>query len=597
MVQYEIDMMNGKEIKVQNPRDLQMAKNLIFLSTLYPDSKIICWGATYHFANQIQLHRATSLTRTFAHRLDSLEKTHEPTDFDKLLEGAVPMGQVLKNHFGDKVYSLAFSSFEGSFGMLGFPPKSLKPIEPPAKSIERYLVDKNLDFAFVDYSNNRNANYFYCSALGNLPLEAAWPKIVDGLFFIKHSYPPSIPVASDTTNSVPIKVTNPTVQRKPIKASVKRVTDKSTKEGVAYATVSLMNTSKGVACNSVGEFVFHWKSSSADKLIISSIGYFSDTVSVLEFKRSNNFELVPRQYELEALEIRTKALSAKEILKKAEKNISSNYYQLPHQQEFFFRVKDYDNDSVMFNEEASVMVYNQDGYTPSSTIQKKLKGEILQFRNTTKNQEKDLWSGVGSLWLMLTHDVVLDKDNVLHRPGYYDLSVIGKTVLENRLVYEISFDCKRPGAFTTGFGYPGPLSAKGRIFVDVANFAVLKFEILIYRKPYSSRKYPHLRYDPYGHQLIQTYKQHDGKYFLNYSKQVSFYKILNSKTTKHFNYAHIKEMLSTEITLGEKDISKKLSLSSIKNKIPTEEPAFWQNHNIVVEDKVAEIYKLLSGEF
>jgi len=40
-----------------------------------------------------------------------------------------------------------------------------------------------------------------------------------------------------------------------------------------------------------------------------------------------------------------------------------------------------------------------------------------------------------------------------------------------------------------------------------------------------------------------------------------------------------------------------LSLSSIKNKIPTEEPEFWQNHNIVVEDKVAEIYKLLSGEF
>lgn len=597
MVQYEIEMMNGKEIKVQNPRDLQMAKNLIFLSTLYPNSKIICWGATYHFANQIHLHRVTSLTKTFAHRLDSLEKNHEPTDFDKLLEGAVPMGQVLKNHFGDNVYSLAFSSFEGSFGMLGFPPKSLKPIEPPVGSIESHLANSKYDFSFVDYSKNISNGYFYSSALGNLPIEAAWPKIVDGLFFIKSSYPPSILAIAGSDVSPTAKKIEPVISKKKLPTSIKRVTDKSTKEGVAYATVSLMNTSKGVACNSVGEFVFHWKSSPADKLLISSIGYFSDTVSVLEFKRSNNFELVPRQYELEALEIRAKALSAKEILKKAEKNISSNYYQLPHQQEFFFRVKDYDNDSVMFNEEASVMVYNQDGYTPSSTIQKKLKGEILQFRNTTKNQEKDLWSGVGSLWLMLTHDVVLDKDNVLHRPGYYDLSVIGKTVLENRLVYEISFDCKRPGAFTTGFGYPGPLSAKGRIFVDVANFAVLKFEILIYRKPYSSRKYPHLRYDPYGHQLIQTYKQHNGKYFLNYSKQVSFYKILNSKTTKHFNYAHIKEMLSTEITLGEKDISKKLSLSSIKNKIPTEEPEFWQNHNIVVEDKVAEIYKLLSGEF
>jgi erythromycin esterase-like protein len=593
MVQYEIDIMNNKEIKVQNPRDLQMAKNIIFLSTLYPNSKIICWGATYHFTNQIQLHRSTSLTKTFAHRLDSLEKSNEPTDFDKLLEGAVPMGQVLKNHFGDNVYSLAFSSFEGNFGMLGFPPKSLKPIEPPAKSIEKYLVDKNFDFAFVDYSNSRNADYFYSSALGNLPIEADWPKIVDGLFFIKSSYPPSLPVASDATDSPTIKITNPTVLRKPTQASVKRVIDKTTKEGVAYATVSLMNTSKGVACNSVGEFAFNWKSSPTDKLVISSIGYVSDTLSVLEFKKNKEFQLTPKAYELDAVEIRAKALSAKEILKKAEKNISSNYYQLPHQQEFFFRVKEYDNDSVMFNEEASTMVYNQHGYQPSANITKQLKGEILQFRNTTRNQEKDLWSGVGSLWLILTHDVVLDKDNVLHRPAYYNLSIVGKTVLENRLVYEIAFDCKRPGAFTTGFGYPGPLSAKGKIFVDVANFAVLKFEILIYRKPYTSRRNRDLTYNPYGHQLVQTYKQYKGKYFLNYSRQVSFYKIFNSKTAKHFNYAHIKELLSTEIALGEKDISKKLSLSSIKNKMPAEDPVFWENHNLVVEDKVAEIYKLL----
>jgi erythromycin esterase-like protein len=593
MVQYEMDVMNDKEIKVQNPRDLQMSKNLIFLSTLYPNSKIICWGATYHFANQIQLHRGTDLTKTFAHRLDSLEKSHEPTDFGKLLAGAVPMGQLVKNHFGDNVYSLAFSSFEGNFGMLGFTPKPLKPIEPPANSIEKYLVDKNFDFAFVDYTKNRNAEYFYSSVLGNLPIEAAWPKIVDGLFFIKNSYPPSLPsiIGADVFPTIkPIDLLN---KQKRLPTSIKRVIDKNTKVGVAYASVSLLGTSKGVACNSVGEFAFNWKSSPADKLIISSIGYVSDTLSILEFRKNKEFQLTPKAYELEALEVRAKTLSAKEILKKAEKNILSNYYQLPHQQEFFFRVKEYHDDSVTFNEEAATIVFNQDGYKPSSNIHRKLKGEILQFRNTTQNQEKDLWSGVGSLWLIFTHDVVLNKDNVLHRPAYYDLSLTGKTILENRLVYEITFDCKRPGAFTTGFGYPGPLSAKGKIFVDVANFAVLKFEILIYRKPYSSRKYPHLRYDLYGHQLIQTYKQHNGRYFLNYSKQVSFYKLLNSKTAKHFNYAHIKELLSTEIALGEKDISKKVNLTNIKSAKLIEDSTFWENHNWVIEDKPREIYKLL----
>jgi len=594
MVRYEVDLINDKEIKVQNPRDLQMAKNLIFLSTLYPNDKIICWGATYHFTNQIQWHRSTSLTKTFAHRLDSLEKSNEATDFDKLLAGAQPMGQMLKNHFGDNLYSLAFSSFEGSFGMLGFSPKSIKPIEPPNGSIERFLVDKNFHFAFVDYSKKRNTEYFYSSALGNLPIEAAWPKIVDGLFFIKRSFPPSLPTVNDERVSHPAKVTDKSIKRKPVQAIVKRVIDKDSKEGIPYATVSLMNTSKGVACNSVGEFAFNWRSTSADKLVISSIGYVSDTLSVDEFKKNKEFQLLPKLYELDAIEVRAKALSAKEILKKAEKNISSNYCQLSHQQEFFFRVKEYENDAVTFNEEASTAVYNQNGYKSLTNITKQLKGEILQFRNTTRNQQKDLWSGVGSLWLILTHDVVLDKDNVLHRPSYYDLTLTGKTILEGRLVYEISFYCKRPGAFTTGFGYPGPLSAKGKIFVDVTNFAVLKFEILIYRKPYTSRRHRDLTYDPYGHQLVQTYKQYNGKYFLNYSKQISFYKLFNSKTNKYLNYAHIKELLSTEITFEDKDVSKKPNLAGIKSKIPVEDPNFWNNHNIVVEDKVAEIYKLLN---
>ena len=48
-VDFEIKTLQKQKTAVQNPRDLQMAKNLIFLSVLYQNEKIICWGASYHF--------------------------------------------------------------------------------------------------------------------------------------------------------------------------------------------------------------------------------------------------------------------------------------------------------------------------------------------------------------------------------------------------------------------------------------------------------------------------------------------------------------------------------------------------------------------
>jgi erythromycin esterase-like protein len=61
-VEYVADMIKGKEEVVQNPRDLQMAMNLIFLAELYPDKKIIGWGASYHFANEVNRYKNTELT-------------------------------------------------------------------------------------------------------------------------------------------------------------------------------------------------------------------------------------------------------------------------------------------------------------------------------------------------------------------------------------------------------------------------------------------------------------------------------------------------------------------------------------------------------
>jgi hypothetical protein len=520
-----------------------------------------------------------------------LQKSEEPTDLDKELDGAITMGKILKVRFGESLYSLAFSSYEGDFGMLGFPLTSLTTIAPPKGSIEEELSQRKNNLAFVNFSNVSKDVYFYSSALGNLPIYAPWSSIFDGLIFIKHCEPPKLNgfVLSNTDTKTTKPLQNTFKQNE--KSALRKIINAETKSGISYANVYVLNTAKGVATNDNGEFVFHYTNPKrTDKIIVSAIGYKTDTLTYKDFLVRKTISLQPSLTQLDEVIIRSKPLKAKDIIKLAEKKIADNYYQKENEQEFFYRIKQYKEDSVTFNEEAAVVVYNPIGYQSSNNATRKLKGNILQYRNTTNNNEnKNLWQGIGSLWLVYTHDLILDKDNVLHRSPYYDLELMGTTQFEGKKVYEIGFTCKRPGAYTTGFGYPSPISATGKIYIDVESYAVLKFEILIQRKPFKNKRQPYVVLDAYGHHIVQTYKQLDGKYFLNYTKQSYYSKWTNTKKNKTNNFIEIRELLSTQINPKPNQIPT-LSLMNIKSKTPNEDVTFWQNHNFKVEDNIKESY-------
>jgi erythromycin esterase-like protein len=589
MIRWQIDHLHERDVKVQNPRDRQMAFNLIYLSKLYPDKKIIAWGASYHFANQIELLENTPLVELFSKRMDSIQHTHETTNVVESLEGSLPMGRILKKQFGETLYSLAFSSYEGKFGMVGHEPMSLEKIPPPEGSIEVELVKNNLPMAIVNFNKTKNQK-FYSSALGNLPLFAPWQHIFDGLFFIKTSYPPSFVGNAHASTE---EETATKRQSDYANTGSARLINAVSKEGISYANISLKNTTKGVTTNAAGEFAFNVpEAKPGDLVILSSIGYETDTISVQELTSHKEFALMPKTYQLDEIEVRAKPLSAKEIIKMAERRIPENYFQGAHQQEFFYRVSEYKEDSLLSNEEAAVLVYDADGYRPSNHVSKSLKGQILQFRNTTHNSDRDLWAGVGSLWLMYTHDTVMEKDNMLHRSNYYNFTLLGIVVFENKRVYELAFECKRPGAYTTGFGYPAPASASGKIYIEVGTYAVLRVETLIYRQPHHAKKKPHIIKQPHGHQLIQTYKEVDGKYFLNYSRQVHFGKWTDTKEKWSYRGVSVREQLSTEVNLNPQ-IPLARSLMSIKAAPVKEDADFWNRHNMVIKDDVAELHKLI----
>ncbi|MEQ9168798.1 MAG: erythromycin esterase family protein, partial [Fulvivirga sp.] len=456
-IRFGIDAMNEKKIFVQNPRDEWMAKNLIFLSELYPDKKIIAWGASYHFANEVTNFKNTEITKSFIKEMHENENPRHPEkvelfNLDEALDRAIAMGKYLKKHFGDQLYSLAFSSYQGSYGMVLDASDHYPLVTPPDGSIEAEMASRGKENSIIDYvSEQSKSKWFYSSALGNLPIYAQWRTIFDGLYFMKSLEPASPRKFEDQQKSL-----SEIGQSKKGDNIYGRVLDANSKESIPYVNISLMGASKGVSSNSVGDFMFNFSNNGS--LIFSCIGYETDTVVLSQLKSKNNLNvyLKPKTYLLSEVVITDKPLIAKDIVKKARKAIDDNYLKEPLNQEVYYKVSEMKNDSIYFNEESSIMLYYENGFTTKS----KLYGNILQYRDTLKKPAKG-WHGVGSLWLMHAHDVIMDKGNVLFRTGAYNLEIKEILEFEGRKVYNIFFECKRPSAYTTGFGYPAPESASG----------------------------------------------------------------------------------------------------------------------------------------
>lgn len=80
-----------------NQRDLQMAKNLIWLSEeKYPDRKIIVWAANFHISRNLK----------------EIEVPDESVDYNSI----TPMGHHLYRRLADRTYTIGFTAYQGQAG-------------------------------------------------------------------------------------------------------------------------------------------------------------------------------------------------------------------------------------------------------------------------------------------------------------------------------------------------------------------------------------------------------------------------------------------------------------------------------------------------
>jgi hypothetical protein len=375
------------------------------------------------------------------------------------------------------------------------------------------------------------------------------------------------------------------------------VKDSKTDSIISNADLYLMNCNKSVVANSKGGFEFNIpRSSFNDKLIISALGYYSDTISVSQLEKTKNeflhiklnkevdAEIALNGFVVLSAKNKTKSISAKTILKKAKGNIEDNYFQEAFNQKFFFRARTKKDSLVTINEEASIQTYSPNGIKVSDDAVNNYYGEILQFGGDPNKIAKENWRGIGYFGVVIFRNILLSNRNVLYETSSFDLKKEGTLEYNGKKAYIISFTNLEPDVFSTGFGDPSPKSVTGFIYIDTISFAVLKFEQYVVLNPYRPNENDDIRIES-TFKITQTYKLVNGKYFINYCNE-KVEESYSSKTDRKLvsksntNYDLMSVDISTE---NVEIITRPIDRLKLDVKLK-EDPEYWKNNNFILED-------------
>jgi erythromycin esterase-like protein len=304
--------------KDSNPRDRQMADNLIFWTNRNPGEKVICWGAALHFADHPEL-------------LENEE-----------LKAYKPMGRWVREAFGgDKIYTLATISKGGNYA--AWFEKEPKPVPPTAPgSIEEQLGgDHQRDYRYLTERELQIMGKQTTSMFDYAPIAGNWSKVTNGILFFPE-YSPSQAVdqspagqgndpsgqanKNDKTRALPdsrimLKI------RKAGELSVSgKLSDLDDGQPIAAATIQLLPSKESAITDINGKFeLASDKEAFGEMLKVSSVGYKDTLIQV--GRGPLVIKLRKSVIDLEEIEIRPSDGNAIQIVRKAFQAIDRNLNQ------------------------------------------------------------------------------------------------------------------------------------------------------------------------------------------------------------------------------------------------------------------------------
>lgn len=445
-----------------NPRDKQMAENILFLMEQFKGRKIICWGANTHFANRVDLLNNQELQTYF------------------------PIGRILKPILKEKLCIIGATAGGGSYGSWTEEVRQLA--QPLPNTIEHALLSQNVDVALVDLKSASNQTTSF--AIEYTSLTGQWDQVFDLLLYVKTTGP-STPYTREDTQAVTQSNTNEvqtTTQNDPakenvgnkalehqsflkVKASVK---DVETGKAIAFATIQTTEGGPHTVANEEGIFSLNVPAAKDFDLVISHVGYQTQSISLSKLQRNAEVRLKAKPNQLQGVTITAKRTDPVQILKEAIERIPQNYIQTDFNANCYVRTQSTNVDTLVADEEYLIKLYAKKGYQKDDVYAGNVKQANIKKMPAYASGIFVPLTG-SSAWL---NNADLVKTNPLFNLGLlkkYQFTLDSVIYQEDEKIYVISFKAKQSTHRVTGLFYMKGYS--GTLYINHSDKAIIKASV------------------------------------------------------------------------------------------------------------------------
>ena len=475
-----------------NPRDAQMADNLLWYLRQHPAEKVICWGAQPHFANHVELLGNEEL------------RAYHP--MGQLVRAALPPGQT---------YILGTLAGGGTHGLPG---TAGEPVPAPAPgTLEASLLTLDSPYAFVSLKHDAPGRQLTTYALDYQPLAGPWSEVVDGFLFLKTVEPPHLlppdttarptpPVPADSAAiaaalaappPAPPGSLNPApgrggaTLRRPVAAAdvsglrpVRGVVLDAQRQPVPYASVEVVGQGRGTVADERGRFALALPGPTP--LLVRSLGYAPATVQSPRGEEELTVRLHPASYTLAEARVTAAAPPSPEIiLKQIIKNIPANYEQQDYATEVYAYRRLSNYDTLRYEAETVGRLRVPAGYRHFTRglmmHEPNVDYQVQQRHTLTQPTHSDRL--LGTVLVDAQGAAIGAADPVRISPLFesrnqrrFALKLDSVRVQGVDTLYALSFAARRANHRSTGTYLAG--NYQGQLLVRARDFAVLHYEAL-----------------------------------------------------------------------------------------------------------------------
>ena len=362
------------------------------------------------------------------------------------------------------------------------------------------------------------------------------------------------------------------------------VKDKQTKKKLEYVNISVPGTNVGTITNSDGEFTIKVQDSLQAKVVeISHIGYYNYHIALTGNDMvDENVMLTQNANVLEEVVVR--AHDPRMLVEEAMNRIGKNYSEKPTLLTGFYRETDQKGKRYINISEAIIDVYK----TPYDEDASRDRVQIFKGRALLSQKASDtlIVKLLGGPNLSLYVDIVKNPDILLDKTtlGYFSFRMEESVVMDNRPQYVISFQPQAILPYALHYG---------KLYIDKESLAFTRAEFNLNMEDRDKatsailkKKPAGLRFRPVEVSFLVTYKQVNGKSYLNYIRNEVRFKCDWKRRLFSTNYAMVSEMVVTD----SKDqavnaIPYKMSFKSsqsLSDKVSDfRDENFWGSYNII----------------